>query len=102
MESGHVDASLQQFAHDAVDLTFGQHKIAHHECAVGNGLKTEPTPERQSRPDGHSIKRHLQVAAWDGIAMNVALDRCGLAKRRIDFGPVDVSRAGRGGRAGGA
>jgi hypothetical protein len=74
VKGGDVDAARKQFCHHRLDLGLGQHEIAHDEGAAGHRLETEPASERQRRLNGHAIDGHLKVAAWDAVAVDIALD----------------------------
>ena len=97
VHGGDLEAVLDQLGHDRIDLGLEQHEIAHHHRAAVHRLERRPAAERQCRPDGDAIERHLQVGARKAVAMNVAGHGGGASQRFVDLLPVDL--LGAGGRA---
>ena len=71
VNGGDLEAVLDQLGHHWVDLGLEQHEVPHHHCAAMRGLECGPAAERQCRPNGDTVKRHLQVAAREAIAVHV-------------------------------
>ena len=97
MYRGDLEAVLDQLGHDRIDLGLEQHEIAHHHGPAVHRLERRPAAQRQCRPDGDAIERHLQVGARKAVAMNVARHGGGSSQRLVDLLPVDL--LGAGGRA---
>ena len=90
MDRGDLEAVLDQLGHDRIDLGLEQHEVAHHHRPAVHRLERGPAAERQCRPDGDAIERHLQVGARKAVAMDVAGYGGGAPQRFIDLLPVDV------------
>ena len=90
MQRGDVDAGFKQLRHHRINLTLGQHKIAHYQRAIGYRLEAEPAAECQRRLDGHAVDGHLKVAARNAVAVDIALHGRGLAERSIHLCPIDL------------
>ena len=48
MHGRHLDAARREFRHDRIDLSFGQHEIAHHHALIAHLLEREPAAEREA------------------------------------------------------
>ncbi len=98
VHGGDIEAGLDELGHHGIDLGFQKHDVAHRHHAAMGRLERDPAAERQPRLDGNAVERHLQVAAREAVAMDVAADRRRLAAERgVDLAPVDVL-CGRGAR----
>ena len=97
MHGGDLEAALDQLGHDRINFGLEQHEIAHHHRAAMHRLERGPAAERQGRPDGDAIERHLQVGARKAVAMNVAGYGGGPSQCFIDLLPVDLLGTGCGG-----
>ena len=73
VKRGDVDATLKQLCHNRLNLSVGQHKIAHDYRTAGCGLKAKPTAERERRLDSYAVNSHMEVAARNAIAVDIAL-----------------------------
>ena len=96
VDRGDLEAALDQLGHDRIDLGLEQHEIAHHHRAAVHRLERDPAAERECRPDGDAVERHLQVGARKAVAMDVAGYGGGPAQRFVDLLPVDLLGAGGG------
>ena len=83
------DATLQELAHDGIDLGLGEHEVTHDQRTVVDRLEAEPSAQRQSRFDCNAVERYLQIAVRKAVAVDFALHRSRLAERGIYFCPVD-------------
>ena len=97
VDGGDLDAALDQLGHDRIDLGLEQHEVAHHHRFAMRRLERGPAAERQRRPDGDAVERHLQIGARKTVAMNVAGHGAGPSQRLIDLLPVDLLGMGCGG-----
>jgi hypothetical protein len=82
------DAAFHQLAHDWINLGLDEHEVPHDHGTILHWLEAEPSAERQSRFYCDAVNCHLEIGAWNRVAVDFALYRSRLAKRRIDFGPV--------------
>ena len=69
-----LDAAVDHFGHDRIDLGFQQHQVAHRHRFAVHRLERDPAAERQRWPDGDAIQRHRQIGARKSIAMDIAGD----------------------------
>jgi hypothetical protein len=88
-----LDAVLDQLGHDGIDLGLEQHEITHHHCPAMHRLECRPAAERQCRPDGDAVERHLQVGSRKSITMNISGNRRSSSDCFVDLLPVDFLAA---------
>ena len=90
VDGGDLDAVLDQLGHDRIDLGLQQHEVAHHHGAAMHRLEGDPAAERQCRPDGDAIERHLEVGSRKAVAMNIAGYGGRPAQRFVNLLPIDL------------
>jgi hypothetical protein len=74
-----------------------QHKVAHHHHAAVRRFERRPAAECERRPYGDAIDGHLQIAAREAVAMDVAGDGTAASDCGIDLLPIDLLSVGSGG-----
>jgi hypothetical protein len=73
LKRGDGDAGFKQLGHNWLNLSLGQHEIAHDNRAAAHPLEAEPASQRERRLDDHSVHGHLEVAARNAVAVDIAL-----------------------------
>jgi hypothetical protein len=80
-----LQAVLDHFRHDGVDLSFEQHEITHDHCPAVHRLERDPAAKREPRLDGHAVERDVEVGPRESIAVDIASHRCFPPERSIDL-----------------
>ena len=98
VQGSHLKALGKQLAHHRIDFAFREDEVAHHHGLVPHRLEGHPAAEGEARFEGHSIKRNVEVAAGQPIAMDVARDGSRPGQDRVDNEPVRLRRLRRHGQ----